>query len=98
MKSANNDGCPLDPALQRMLQASVDHPAADIHQLAETLCLSPHTVHTYFKRVNQALETHSQREAIVLGFQQGWLVPPPAKMKIDDWRKYVQNVPAWGLA
>ncbi len=76
------DGCPLPDALRNLLQACAE--AGSLHDkvLADRLCLSPETVHTNFKRINELLGTHERFAAVQRACREGWIpllhfAPPP---------------------
>jgi DNA-binding NarL/FixJ family response regulator len=65
--------CPLTPAMSMLLETAVSLGTTNNKQLAETLCVSEETIKSNFRRVNQALNTHSRSEALLRALLQGWV-------------------------
>jgi len=83
MSKTNDKPCCLSPALVCLLQTCLDARTLKDKKLAKRLCLSPETVHTEFKRIAQILDTHDRFEAVMLAWEEGWIVyassPPPGE-------------------
>jgi hypothetical protein len=76
--------CPLKPALLALLRACVRLGTDDPVRLADALHLSPATVHTYYKRINQQLGTATRVEALLFAIREGWIVAPANASKQYD--------------
>jgi len=72
-----SDRCPLTPALLQLLQACVTANSTDTRTLAGTLCRSPETVRTEFKRINQILGTHGRSDALIIAVRNRWIAVSP---------------------
>ena len=66
----------------KLLQTCAE--AGSLHDdvLAGLLCLSPQTVHTNSKRINELLGTHERFSAVQMACRAGWIpllhfAPPP---------------------
>lgn len=66
------DNCPLTEAQVRLLQTSIANLTLHEKRLAKLLCVSPHTIHTHFRDINEALGVHSGYEAALLSLHEGW--------------------------
>lgn len=67
------DGCPLPEALRKLLQTCAESGSLLDKVLADRLCLSPQTVHTNFKRINELLGTHERFAAVRMACGNGWI-------------------------
>jgi len=72
-KSDCPNGCPLPEALRKLLQAYAESGSLLDKVLADQLCLSPQTVHTNFKRINELLGTHERFAAVRIACGKGWI-------------------------
>jgi two-component system NarL family response regulator len=66
---------PLSPREVEVLRLAGE--GAREERIAATLCLSPNTVKTYFRRIREKLQATTRVEAVRLGYEQG-LIPAPA--------------------
>ena len=73
MQMNNNASESLTPALLLLLQTSVSANTANADELADLLCLSPHTIQTEYKRICQLLKVHSRTAAILVALKHGWI-------------------------
>ncbi len=68
--------CRLAPALCKMLQIAICHGTTEDNTLAELLCYSTKTVHTYWQRACESLDTHSRFGVAVEAAKRGWVQFP----------------------
>lgn len=69
-------GCPLRPALLRVLAAAAQFQTTETDVLAERLCLAPETVHGYFSQACQTMEVRDRGTAVLVALGRGWVQMP----------------------